>query len=116
MILNIMLTIKNIDKFKMMLCNGKLAHKVEISPNGEWYIFYFRVSDFTPKVQKSIGLYMNDVYVYLDRMPNEEGVYRIFIMGYALVVEKLVKWDELQRPHLLATIVAKLLDKLQRVC
>jgi hypothetical protein len=111
-----MLTIQNIDKFTTMLCNGKLAHKVEISPNGEWYIFYFRVSDFTPKVQKAYGLHRNDVEVCLSRTPNEEFVYRIFIMGYALVVEKLVKWDELQRPHLLATIVAKLLDKLQRVC
>ena len=111
-----MLRIENIDKFKTMLCNGKVAHKVEIAPNGEWYIFYFKASDFTPKVQKSIGLHKNDVEVCLDRTPNEKGVYRIFIMGYALLAEKLVEWDELQRPHLLATIVAKLLEKLQRVC
>ena len=109
-----MLTIQNIDKFKSMLCDGKVAHKVIL--NGLWYVFYFKVSDFTPKVQKSIGLHKNDVEVCLDRTPNEKGVYRIFIMGYALVAEKLVEWDDLQRPHLLATIVAKLLDKLQRVC
>ena len=111
-----MLTIQNIDKFKSMLCDGKVAHKVEISENQRCYVFYFRVSDFTPKVQKAYKLIGDDVKVCLVRNPVTEGGYKIFVKGYATRVKTLVEWDDLQRPFLLATTMAKLLEKLQRVC
>ena len=109
-----MLTIQNIDKFKTMLCDGKVAHKVIL--NGIWYVFYFRVSDFTPKVQKVYRLIGDDVEIWLERTPDESGKYKMFISFLASEVRTMVEWDELQRPHLLATIVAKLLDKLKRIC
>lgn len=111
-----MLKIENIDKFKTMLCNGKVAHKVDITPNGANYVFYFRVSDFTPKVRKAYRLLGNDVEVYLERYIWRDGKYRIFVMFHANTIQKMVELDELQKPHQLATIVAKLLDKLQRIC
>ena len=109
-----MLKIENIDKFKSMLCNGKVAHKVIL--NGIWYIFYFRVSEFSPKVQKVYRLIGDDVEIWLDRNPNESGKYEIFVSAWKNEVKMLVEWDDLQRPYLLATNMAKLLEKLQRVC
>ena len=112
-----MLTIQNISKFKTMLCNEKYAHKVEISENQRCYVFYFRVSDFTPKVQRTYKAHnCDDVEVCLVRKPNDEGVYRIFVKGYATRVKKLVDMYDLEKPFLLATIIAGLLEKLQKVC
>ena len=109
-----MLTIQNIDKFKSMLCNGKVAHNVIL--NGIWYIFYFRVSEFSPKVQKVYRLIGDDVEIWLDRTPNESGKYEMFVSAWKNEAKTLVEWDDLQRPYLLATNIAKLLEKLQRVC
>ena len=109
-----MLTIQNIDKFKTMLCDGKVAHKVIL--NGIWYVFHFRVSDFTPKVQKVYRLIGDDVEIWLDRTPNDSGKYEMFVSAWKNEVKMLVEWDDLQRPYLLATTMAKLLEKLQRVC
>jgi len=112
-----MLTIRNISKFKTMLCNEKYAHKVEISENQRCYVFYFRVSDFSPKVQRIYKQHnFDDVEVCLVRKPNDEGVYKIFIKGYATRAKKLVDMYDLEKPYLLATIIAGLLEKLQRVC
>ena len=100
-----------------MLCNEKYAHKVEISENQRCYVFYFRVSDFSPKVQRTYKAHnCDDVEVCLVRKPNDEGVYRIFVKGYVTRVKKLVDMYDLEQPYLLATIVAGLLEKLQRVC
>jgi hypothetical protein len=101
-----------------MLCNGKAAHKVDTSPNDAWYIFHFRVSDFTPKVQRKYKLVHNcdDVEVCLVRSPTTEGEYKIFVKGYALEIEKLVDMYDLEQPYRLATIIAGLLEKLQKVC
>jgi hypothetical protein len=109
-----MLKIENIDKFKSMLCNGKVAHKVIL--NGIWYIFYFRVSEFSPKVQKVYRLIGDDVEIWLDRTPNDSGKYEMFVSAWKNEVKMMVEWDDLQRPYLLATNIAKLLEKLQRVC
>ena len=111
-----MLKIENIDKFKSMLCNGKVAHKVEISENQRCYVFYFRVSDFTPKVQKLYRLLGDDVEIWLERTPDESGKYKMFVSVFANEVNTMVEWDELRRPYLLATIMAKLLEKLKRIC
>jgi hypothetical protein len=109
-----MLTIQNIDKFKTMLCNGKVAHKVIL--NGIWYIFHFKVSEFSPKVQKVYRLIGDDVEIWLDRTPNDSGKYEMFVSAWKNEVKMMVEWDDLQRPYLLATTMAKLLEKLQRVC
>ena len=109
-----MLTIQNIDKFTSMLCDGKVAHKVIL--NGLWYVFYFKVSDFTPKVQKVYRLIGDDVEIWLERTPDESGKYKMFVSAFANEVNTLVEWDELRRPYLLATIIAKLLEKLKRIC
>jgi hypothetical protein len=99
-----------------MLCNEKLAHKVDTSPNDDWYIFHFRVSDFTPKVQKVYKLIGDDVEVWLDRRPNEEGVYRMFVPFQSNEVTTFVDMYDLEKPYLLATVIAGLLEKLQKVC
>jgi hypothetical protein len=109
-----MLKIENIDKFTTMLCDGKVAHKVIL--NGLWYVFHFKVSDFTPKVQKLYRLLGDDVEIWLERTPDESGKYKMFVSVFANEVNTLVEWDELQRPYLLATIMAKLLEKLKRIC
>ncbi len=109
-----MLRIENIDKFKSMLCSGKVAHKVIL--NGIWYVFYFSVSKFSPKVQKVYRLIGDDVEIWLDRTPNESGKYEMFVSAWKNEAKTLVEWDDLQRPYLLATTMAKLLEKLQRVC
>ncbi len=109
-----MLKIENIDKFKTMLCNGKVAHKVIL--NGIWYVFYFSVSKFSPKVQKVYRLIGDDVEIWLDRTPNDSGKYEMFVSAWKNEVKMMVEWDDLQRPYLLATTMAKLLEKLQRVC
>lgn len=112
-----MLTIRNISKFKTMLCNEKFAYKVEISENQRCYVFYFRVIDFNRRIQKVYKAHnCDDVEVCLVRTPNDEGVYKIFIKGYATRVKKLVDMYDLEKPYLLATIIAGLLEKLQRVC
>ena len=115
-----MLTIRNISKFKNMLCNEKYAHKVEISENQRCYVFYFRVSDFTPKVQRIYKQHnFDDVEVCLVRNPVTEGeykIYKIFVKGYETRVKKLVDMYDLEKPYLLATIIAGLLEKLQKVC
>jgi hypothetical protein len=109
-----MLTIQNIDKFTTMLCDGKVAHKVIL--NGLWYVFHFKVSEFTPKVQKVYRLIGDDVEIWLERTPDESGKYKMFVSAFANEVNTLVEWDELRRPYLLATIIAKLLEKLKRIC
>jgi hypothetical protein len=40
----------------------------------------------------------------------------MFVSAWKNEVKILVEWDDLQRPYLLATTMAKLLEKLQRVC
>jgi hypothetical protein len=97
-----------------MLCDGKIAHKVIL--NGTWYVFYFKVSEFTPKVQKVYRLIGDDVEIWLDRTPDDSGKYEMFVSSWKNEVKTLVEWDELRRPYLLATIMAKLLEKLKRVC
>jgi hypothetical protein len=109
-----MLKIENIDKFTTMLCDGKIAHKAIL--NGLWYVFHFRVSDFTPKVQKLYRLLGDDVEIWLERTPDESGKYKMFVSVFANEVNTMVEWDELRRPYLLATIMAKLLEKLKRIC
>lgn len=111
-----MVTIENINKFRSMLCNGKVAHKVSETENGANYIFHFKVSEFTPKVQKVYRLIGDDVEIWLDRTPNDSDKYEMFVSAWRNEVKMLVEWDDLQRPYLLATTMAKLLEKLQRVC
>jgi hypothetical protein len=111
-----MLTIHNTDKFKMMLCNGKFAHKVDMTPNQLGYVFYFRVSDFNTRVQNAYKLNGDDVAVCLDRTPNAQGKYKLFIIGYATRVKMMVDIDDLQMPYLLASQVTELIHKLQRIC
>jgi hypothetical protein len=103
-----------------MLCNEKYAHKVEISENQRCYVFYFRVSDFTPKVQRIYKQHnSDDVEVCLVRNPVTEGeykIYKIFVKGYETRAKKLVDMYDLEKPYLLSYIIAGLLEKLQKVC
>jgi hypothetical protein len=102
-----MLVIHNLDKITGMTCNGIDIMSVKQSTSKTRYIFGLDI----PWVQTSLrGSY---VEVVLERVPNSDGNYQLFVMGWQKVTFIYVDEYDLRHAHFLAARIRTVLQKLQ---
>ena len=99
-----MLTIKNVESIKRMLCNGKSVERVKIHDN--YYIFYYPKEGY-------------EKYTALDSLPivlgrNQiAGSYYMWIFGGRYQTETICLTENLKRPDSFVTEMKRILAKLK---
>jgi hypothetical protein len=102
-----MLVIHNIDRIVGMTCNGIDIQSARQNTAKTRYIFGFNI----PWVQTTLrGSY---VEVVLERVPNSDGNYQLFVMGWQNVTFIYVDESDIRRAHFLAARIRTVLEKLQ---
>ena len=102
-----MLVIHNIDRIVGMTCNGIDIQSARQNTAKTRYIFGFNI----PWVQTSLrGSY---VEVVLERVPNSDGNYQLFVMGWQKVTFIYVDESDIRRAHFLAATIRTVLERLQ---
>jgi len=102
-----MLVIHNIDRVVGMACNGIGLTSARQNTAKTRYIFGFNI----PWVQTTLrGSY---VEVVLERVPNSDGKYQLFAMGWQKVTYIYVDKSDMQYAFHLASRIAIVLEKLQ---
>lgn len=100
-----MLTIKNIEKMVGYICDSRTIKEFYNLHNQKMgydsYVFAFKDDAGYP-----------DYEVYLDRDKNEQGLYRLYVMGWAAVTEIQISNSRLETASDLANSIQKCLAKL----
>jgi len=99
-----MLTIKNVEAIKRMLCNGKSIEKVNIKD--DYYIFYYPIDGYE-KYSSSDAL-----PIILGRNPMV-GSYYLWVYGFRFETETKCFASNLKRPDGFVTELRRVLEKLK---
>jgi len=113
-----MITITNVEYIKGMQCYGRRAVNAVETPNGDYYTFEYALGDFRANIirkYKEIGL-GPIMKVRLSRQVDEDGLYRMFISGFAGDTERWVTLDTIKHPPHLATIIGEMFRDLEGIC
>jgi hypothetical protein len=102
-----MLVIKNIDRIIGMFCNGIDVMDAGQNASKTRYTFKFDI----PWVQSSLRGPI--VEVVLERVPNSDGKYQLFAMGWQKVTFIYVDESDIRHAHCLAGRIKTVLKKLQ---
>ena len=100
-----MLTIKNIEKMVGYICDSRTIKEFYNLHNQRMgydsYVFVFKDDAGYP-----------DCEVYLDRDKNEQGLYKLYVMGWAAATEIQISNSRLETASDLASSIQKCLAKL----
>lgn len=99
-----MLTIKNVEAIKRMLCNGKCIEKVRIKH--DYYIFHYPIDGYE-KYSSSDAL-----PIILSRNPMM-GSYYLWVYGFRYETETKCFASNLKRPDSFVTELRRVLEKLK---